>query len=230
MLRIDWGFRSTPQKDLLPEGRVIDLERGKTLGGSSAINYNLWVHGAPEDFDRWDTQYGCDGWCYKDVLPHFQALERFSEDSEASCRGKEGPIGVAPLFPPLPEVEDFMKACESHADASRIKDYNAGYLAGVSPAQLSTDGTAGGRQDCFSTLVEPLLKHYPNLEVVSETFCRKVLLESLKARGVELELRSGEVLRISCRKEVILSAGALLTPQLLMLSGIGEEAHLKDRL
>ena len=235
-LRIDWGFRSTPQKDLLPEGRVIDLERGKTLGGSSAINYNLWVHGAAADFYRWETQYGCEGWSYKEVLPHFQALERFSEGSEASevsstARGKEGLIGVAPLFPPLPEVEDFMKACESHADANRIKDYNAGYLAGVSPVQLSTGGTAGGRQDCFSTLVEPLLKHYPNLQVVSETFCRKVLLESdLQARGVELELRSGEVLRISCRKEVVLSAGALLTPQLLMLSGIGEEAHLKDRV
>ena len=114
------------------------------------------------------TQYGCEGWSYKEVLPHFQALERFSEGSEASevstARGKEGLIGVAPLFPPLPEVEDFTKACESHADANRIKDYNAGYLAGVSPVQLSTGGTAGGRQDCFSTLVEPLLKHYPNLQ------------------------------------------------------------------
>jgi len=230
---IDWGFRSTPQKDLLPKGRVIDLERGKTLGGSSAINYNLWVHGAAADFDRWQTQYGCEGWSYQEVLPHFQALERFSEPEASevsSSRGKEGLIGVAPLFPPLPEVEDFMKACESHADANRIKDYNAGDLAGVSPVQLSTDGTAGGRQDCFSTLVEPLLKHYPNLQVVSETFCRKVLVEESDkvAKGVELELRSGEVLRISCRKEVILSAGALLTPQLLMLSGIGEEAHLKE--
>ena len=59
---IDWGFRSTPQQHLLPKGRVLDLERGKTLGGSSAINYNLWVHGAPQDFDRWETQYGCTGW------------------------------------------------------------------------------------------------------------------------------------------------------------------------
>ncbi|CAJ1366567.1 unnamed protein product, partial [Effrenium voratum] len=70
---IDWGFRTTPQKHLLPPGRVIDLERGKTTGGSSAINYNLWVRGAAEDYDRWERRFGCTGWGYKDVLPHFEA-------------------------------------------------------------------------------------------------------------------------------------------------------------
>lgn len=227
---IDWGFRSTPQQNLLPKGRVLDLERGKTLGGSSAINYNLWVHGAPQDFDRWETQYGCTGWSYKDVLPHFQCLERVSPDY-SDARGKEGPIAVAKLFPALEEVEDFMKACEENADAQRVADYNAGSLAGVSPVQLCTDGTGGGRQDCFSTLVEPLLRSCPNFHVISETFCRRVLLEGsdgLKATGVELELRSGKILQVQCDKEVILSAGALLSPQLLMLSGIGDAKHLKE--
>ncbi|CAK9048293.1 unnamed protein product [Durusdinium trenchii] len=225
---IDWGFRTTPQQHLLPRGRVLDLERGKTTGGSSAINYNLWVHGAPQDFDRWAEQYGCKGWSYKEVLPHFKSIEKVT-GSYGDSRGKEGPVAVAELFPPLPEVEDFIKACEEHADAQRTLDYNAGQLSGVAPVQLCTNGSGGGRQDCFSVFVEPLLREFPTFQVASESFCRKVLLEqsNLQARGVELELRTGEILQIQCRKEVILSAGALLSPQLLMLSGIGDEHHLR---
>ncbi|CAJ1460881.1 unnamed protein product, partial [Effrenium voratum] len=96
---IDWGFRTTPQKHLLPPGRVIDLERGKTTGGSSAINYNLWVRGAAEDYDRWERRFGCTGWGYKDVLPHFEAVEQA--------------VSVAPLFPPAAEAQDFVEACQA---------------------------------------------------------------------------------------------------------------------
>jgi len=225
---VDWGFRSTPQEHLLPRGRVIDLERGKTLGGSSAINYNMWVRGAPEDFDRWAAE-GCTGWSYQEVLPHFKSIERL-EGYDARYRGSSGAVKVAENFPPMEEVDDFLRACEETGD-SRNPDYNGAYLPGAGPTQFNTDG--GGREDCFSAFIEPMLRWYPNLKVASETFCHKVVMEKSKdgqvcASGVVLELRTGELVTVKCRHEVILSAGAVLTPKLLMLSDIGEEEHLKE--
>ncbi|CAE7347238.1 betA [Symbiodinium natans] len=128
------NFRgSTPQKHLLPEGRIIDMERGKTLGGSSTINYNMWVRGAPEDFDRWAADYGCDGWSYEDVLPHFRAIEKmegspgFSVD--ARYRGEAGPVAVAEVHPVPAGVDKFLAACES-VGAQR-GDYNGPTITNV---------------------------------------------------------------------------------------------------
>lgn len=225
---VDWGFRSVPQEHLLPRGRVIDLERGKTLGGSSAINYNMWVRGAPEDYDRWAEEFGCSGWSYKEVLPHFKSIESL-EGYDQRYRGDLGPVKVAQTFPPMEEVEDFMRACEA-TGAERNPDYNAAKLPGAGLTQFNT--AQGGREDCFSAFIEPLLRWYPNLRVASETFCHKVVLEEsegqVRATSVVLELRSGQIITVKCRHEVILSAGAVLTPQLLMLSGIGEKEHLKE--
>ncbi|CAJ1362436.1 unnamed protein product [Effrenium voratum] len=230
---VDWGFRSEPQESLLPKGRRVDMERGKTLGGCSAINYNMWVRGAPEDFDRWEKECGCEGWGFADVLPHFKAIERMesSHDKayESKYRGDQGPVSVATLHPPMPEVADFLRACEETGDAVN-EDHNASRLPGACPVQFNTNGPAGGREDCFSAFIEPLLRWYPKLRVASETYCRKLLLDSspqVRATGVELELRGGEIIQVKCRREVILCAGALNTPQLLMLSGVGPPEHLK---
>lgn len=235
---VDWGFRSVPQEKLLPPGRRLDMERGKTLGGSSAINYNMWVRGAPEDYDRWAEEFQCQGWSYQEVLPHFKSVERVSAaigdasgdaaSSAAAFRGRGGAVKVNTLHPPMEEVEDFLRACEETGDA-RNEDYNGPRLPGVGYTQFNTEG---GREDCFNAFIEPILRWYPNLHVASETFCRKVLLEKtdgqVRATGVQVELRTGDILEVKCRREVVLSAGALLTPQILMLSGIGEAKHLKE--
>mmetsp|Transcript_62815 Transcript_62815/g.147337 ORF Transcript_62815/g.147337 Transcript_62815/m.147337 type:complete len:706 (-) Transcript_62815:25-2142(-) len=230
---IDWCMRSTPQQHLEPKGRVVDLERGKTLGGSSTINYNMWVRGAPEDFDRWASDHGCEGWSFKDVLPHFRAIERMEGSPEFTVdpryRGQAGPVAVAECYPSPTGVDNFLQACKNLG--AKRGDYNTTDINNVSgPTQFNTHG--GGRQDCFTSFIEPLLRWYPKLQVVSETFCRKVLLDkeaaTPRAVGLELELRSGEVVTVRCSQEVVLCAGALMSPQLLMLSGVGEAAHLQS--
>eukprot|EP00913_Durusdinium_trenchii_P028950 g27144.t1 len=196
---VDWGFRSVPQEKLLPPGRRLDMERGKTLGGSSAINYNMWVRGAPEDYDRWAEEFQCQGWSYQEVLPHFKSVERVSAaigdasgdaaSSAAAFRGRGGAVK-----PRMEEVEDFLRACEETGDA-RNEDYNGPRLPGVGYTQFNTEG---GREDCFNAFIEPILRWYPNLHVASETFCRKVLLEKtdgqVRATGVQVELRTGDIL------------------------------------
>lgn len=232
---MDWGLRSTPQKHLFPEGRIIDLERGKTLGGSSTINYNMWVRGAPEDFDRWATEYGCEGWSFKDVLPHFRAIEKMEGsptfDVDSRYRGEAGPVSVAELHPLPPGVDNFLAACENLG--AKRGDYNAASITNVAAStQFNTNGPGGGRQDSFTAFIEPMLRWFPKLEVASETFCRKLVMEQVggkpRVAGVVLELRFGEVVTVKCRGEVILSAGAVMSPQILMLSGIGEAGHLRE--
>eukprot|EP00439_Symbiodinium_sp_Y106_P030520 s1079_g3.t1 len=260
---VDWGLRCLLREEeeaeelshfvshLFPEGRIIDLERGKTLGGSSTINYNMWVRGAPEDFDRWATEYGCEGWSFKEVLPHFRAIEKMegspSFDVDARYRGAAGPVSVAELHPLPPGVDNFLAACEN-LGATR-GDYNAASIKNVAAStQFNTNGPGGGRQDArlqwfalrsranlqdsFTAFIEPMLRWFPKLEVASETFCRKLVMEQAggkpRVAGVVLELRSGEVVTVKCRGEVILSAGAVMSPQILMLSGIGDASHLRE--
>ena len=108
---VDWGLRSTPQQHLLPKGRVIDLERGKTLGGSSAINYMMWVRGSRCDFDRWAREFGCGAeWSFDGVLPSFQQLEDAAAvpGHDPALRGRGGPLELSTLHPPLPETEAFL--------------------------------------------------------------------------------------------------------------------------
>merc|ERR1719272_79247 len=115
---VDWGFRSTPQAHLLPEGRTVNLERGLTLGGSSSINWLMWVHGQKEDFNRWETQMGCGPeWNYENVVPNFSRLERltkasFGSKTTAANRGEEGPMEVSTVHPVLPENTNLAQAAQ----------------------------------------------------------------------------------------------------------------------
>lgn len=252
---VDWGMRSTPQPQL--GGRVIDLDRGKTLGGSSALNFMMWVRGARQDFDRWADQYGCGPeWSYEGVLPSFRRIEALRRDTvpgaDDALRGRSGPVQLNTLYPRPPEVEAFLAAAE-HAGLSRTADYNGAHMEGFGDVQHSVAAAGGGahrRCDCFSAFLEPVLRSRPNLYVASEGFVRRVLIDraagsgtgrdpsapptpastsatAYVARGVELELPSGRRLELRARREVVLCAGALMSPQLLMLSGVGDAAALR---
>lgn len=230
---VDWGLRSTPQEHLLPKGRVIDLERGKTLGGSSSINYMMFVRGSPCDFDRWATQYGAgDEWSHAGVLPSFRAIERVGESvvpgHDPSLRGADGPLEISTVFPTLPETNAFLESAEA-CGLGRTADYNGEKHEGFGPTQYSV--SRGKRADAFNTFVEPVLRERPNLRVASEGFVRRVLFDAgadgaPRARGVELELPEGGRIELSATREVVLCAGAILSPQLLMLSGVGDREEL----
>ena len=150
----------------------------------------------------------------------------------AAHRGTSGG-GIEPtvLHPPLREVDDFMAAFENVLGVGATSDYNSASQSGVGPMQYSTKGSR--RSDAFTTFVEPLLRTRPNLTVASEGFVRRVVLDGisgdeLRASGVELELNDGNVIVVRASREVILCAGAIGTPHILMHSGIGEKSHLES--
>eukprot|EP00298_Acanthocystis_sp_HF-20_P011354 c19350_g1_i1.p1 GENE.c19350_g1_i1~~c19350_g1_i1.p1 ORF type:complete len:692 (-),score=308.11 c19350_g1_i1:58-2133(-) len=236
---VDWQFQTVPQPQLLPAGRIVDLERGKGLGGSSLLNYGMWVRGTKEDFDRWATEYKCGAeWSYEGVLENFKNLESVcpsSLDPRASGqvtkeRGTEGPLEVRATYPPLPEVDNFIGAL-NHVGIPSNPDYNGPVQFGCGYTQTSS--FKGRRCDAFNTFIEPILGLRPNLTIASEALVRKVVIDgeaskgNLKATGIELELRTGEILVVKATREVVLSAGGIASPQILMLSGVGDSAELK---
>jgi len=232
---VDWGYRSAPQEHLVPPGRSVNCERGLTLGGSSSINYCMWVHGQKQDFKRWAEQWGCgDDWRYERVAPHFAALERmtsatFADQESASLhRGMEGSIQPGVAYPPVPEVNDFIEACES-IGIPRSQDYNDWVQTGSGYTQFNVQGAAGTRADAFNAFVEPTLRSRKNLRVVSEVFVRRLLFDEAKrCTAVEVELNDGTVVALRASREVILSAGAINSPAILMHSGVGDSQELKD--
>jgi len=234
---VDWHFESTPQPQM--DGRVIDLERGKTLGGSSCLNYNMWVRSAPEDFDRWANECGCGPeWSYRNVIDNFRSLERISKSGASisgaaskaeidfNVRGDTGDMRVSTLFPPLKEVDAFIEACALNG-IKKTEDYNGASQFGAGYTQMSVDKGTRRRMDAFTCFVEPVLRERRNLTVASEGMCLKVLFtEGRRAEGVKVQLPTGQVVDTFCKKEVILSAGAIGSPQLLMLSGVGDATEL----
>ena len=234
---VDWGFRSVPQKHLRPANRTVNLERGLTLGGSSSINWMLWVQGQKEDFDRWEKQWGCGpDWSWDACKGSYERIERVTSDAfgaaaPASHRGSSGKMEPSVLHPPLREVDDFMSSFEKVIGAGQVSDYNAASQRGVGPMQYTVKGSTGRRSDAFTTFVDPVLRTHPNLTIASEGFVRRLILDGLNyptVRGVELELNDGTVLNLHASQEVILCAGAIGSPHILMHSGIGDKSHLES--
>ena len=238
---VDWGLVSTPQPQL--GGRVIPLDRGKTLGGTSALNWHMWVRGAPQDFDRWADECGCGPeWSYRNVVQNFQNLERLSDKTSTvrhrapeepsgvdyEVRGANGSLTPNVVFPPLKEIDAFIEACAAN-DIKPTVDYNGADQYGVGYTQQSTNINNGRRNDAFTCFVEPIIRERPNLHIASEAMCLKVLFSPDKrAKGVRLQLPTGRAIDVLCNKEVVLCAGAIHSPQLLLLSGVGDATHLRE--
>ncbi|MBU3062205.1 FAD-dependent oxidoreductase [Nocardia sp. NEAU-G5] len=214
---VDWGHYTVEQKHAL--ARKVPMTHGKVVGGSSSINGMVFVRGNRKNFDDWAAE-GNTGWSYEDVLPSFKKFESF-EDGGNEWRGGDGPIKVIRARDLTPASESFIEALVQATGARRNPDYNGAEQEGVSIFQQSNSN--GLRS---STAVGYLDDRPANLTVLPKTQVARVVIENGRAVGVEiLTVRGREVLRAA--REVIVSAGAFGSPQLLQLSGIGPADHLR---
>ena len=217
--RLDWGYYTVPQPHAL--NRKIPQPRGRVLGGSGSINGLLFVRGNAKNYDDWAAD-GCPGWAFTDVLPSFKRLENW-EDGATDLRGAGGPVHVTRQKDLTPASQAFIEALAETAGVKKNDDYNGESQEGASIFQQSArDGLR------YSSSVGYLDKHgLPNLDVRTNTMITKVLIENNRATGVQVRTKEG-VSTIRAGKEVILTAGAFGSAQLLMLSGIGPAAHLRE--
>ena len=217
--RYNWKFESEPEIALA--GRRIGQARGRGLGGSSSINGMVFARGSPRDYDSW-REYGLDGWNFQDCLPYFRKLEQF-EGGRDPMRGRDGPINVIRNKAEHPLYEAFLQAGGQFGlrDAG---DYNSGDPEGVHITQATIRG--GARCSTSLAYLRPILSR-PNLQIFTDAQVRHVDFEGERAIGVTLTLRREER-RIRAAREVILCAGTIGSPHLLLLSGIGDQAHLRE--
>jgi choline dehydrogenase len=216
--RFNWGFKSEPDAGV--NGNVSDQHRGRVLGGSSSINGMVFVRGNPRDFDRW-AEAGLDDWSYRHCLPYFKKMETF-EGGEDEYRGGDGPMQVHLCNANNPLYEAFLGAGQDYG-LKFNKDQNGKQQEGVNVAQSST--FKGNRWSTARGYLDPA-RGRRNLTIHSSAHVRKINIVNQRATGVEY-LHEGKTVTAEARNEVILSAGAFGTPQLLMLAGIGDQEELQ---
>lgn len=214
----DWGFSTEPEPHI--GGRSLVTPRGKVLGGSSSINGMVYVRGHARDYDHW-SESGARGWAYADVLPYFKRMENSSGGQEG-WRGTNGPLYIQRGKRDNPLFHAFVEA--GHEAGFEItEDYNGEKQEGFGPMEQTIHN--GRRWSAANAYLKPALKR-PNVKLV-KGLARKIVLEGKRAVGVEIEAgRSFSTIR--ARREVIIAASSINSPKLLMLSGIGPAAQLKE--
>ena len=218
--KVDWGFSTEPQKNV--NNRKIYLPRGKTLGGSSSTNAMAYVRGNKADFDQWENM-GNKGWSYDQILPYFKKSEN-NEDINNSYHGKDGLLNIsfAKAFQ-TPYAKAFIDACEEMG-IPKTDDYNGEKQKGVSLLQFTIKN--GKRHSTAAAFLKPVMSR-SNLKILTWARAKQILIKDDRAIGVEYQDKKGVIQKEFARKEVILSAGAFQSPQILMLSGIGNIQELK---
>ena len=217
--RLDWCYQAEP--DPSRNNRVDLWPAGKTLGGSSSINGMLYVRGAAGDYDRWEAE-GCAGWSYADVLPFFKRMESTPLGDE-QFRGRSGPVRTAPLRTTHPLAHTFVRAA-ADAGLPMNDDYNGALQEGVAYSEVNQQ--RGQRYSAARAYLHPV-RHRRNLAIRTHSVCHRLLIENGRCVGVEYR-KGAELHRADARCEVILSAGAIASPKLLMLSGIGPADRLRE--
>ena len=216
--RINWMYDTEPVAAL--GGRRSYWPRGKVVGGSGSINAMVYVRGQPHDFDDWQA-LGNPGWGWQDVLPYFKKSEDF--DRYSAHHGRGGPQHVTDITPHVhPICHSFIESAEA-LGFQPTSDFNGSRSEGVGIYHINTRG--GWRASTANAFLRPALKRN-NLELRTKAFARRILFEGTRATGVEYAQR-GAIKQVRARREVILSGGAINSPQLLMLSGIGDPAQLR---
>jgi len=215
----DWGFVTDPEPNL--NGRRIEASRGKVLGGSSSVNVMAYTRGNPGDFDRW-AQKGATGWSYADVLPYFKCCETF-EGGADRWRGDAGPLGTEFAKTTDPLYPAWIEAAKA-AGVPTTSDYNGASQEGFGRSQYTIRN--GRRSSAARAFLRPALKRR-NLTVATNALVTRVLLRGTTAAGIEY-VKDGQVVQAAAAREVIVAGGAFSTPHILMLSGIGPAAHLRD--
>ncbi|MBU0644453.1 MAG: GMC family oxidoreductase N-terminal domain-containing protein [Alphaproteobacteria bacterium] len=215
----DWGFSTVPQKHA--GNRQVYWPRGKVMGGCSSMNGMIYVRGHQADYDAWALQ-GNYGWDWKSVLPYFKKIEDF-EGGADDYRATGGPLRVIKEYEPHPVMAALVKA-GVEAGIPYNEDYNGETTDGISRIQFNIK--EGTRASTAAGYIDPI-HNRPNLTVMSGARAEKVLITDGVVTGVQLATASGSV-TLNAAKEVVLSAGTLESPKILMLSGIGPKAHLAE--
>ncbi len=217
---VDWCYRTEPDPGL--NGRQLDWPRGKVLGGSSSLNGLLYVRGQPADYDRW-RQMGNKGWGWDDVLPLFKRAEN-NERGADDYHGEDGPLSVSNMRIQRPICDAWVAAAQN-AGYPFNPDYNGATQDGVGYFQLTT--RKGRRCSTAVAYLNPA-RDRPNLQILTRAPASRIVIEEGRAVGVAYRDRAGSEQIVRANAEVILSAGAIGSPQLLMVSGIGEAAQLAE--
>ena len=234
----DWQYKTVPQRNSMQgmTNQISHWPRGRCLGGSSTLNYMLWVKPHPKEFDRWESQYGCRGWSYADVEPFFKKCESIDPNhfshADHPHRGHDGPVTISKLH-----ADDVNATSQAFIDGAKAiglpynPDYNGHTMNGVSLSQYTTRN--GQRCNTATAYLCPIL-HRKNLHIATYAYTTRILFNDKKdAIGIVLRRGSTNALCrlapdtvVYARREVIISAGAVASPQLLMLSGIGDRDEL----
>ncbi len=213
----NWRFDTVPQAGL--NGRTGYQPRGRVLGGSSSINAMVYIRGHQADYDHWAAQ-GNVGWSYEDVLPYFKRAEH-NERGADTFHGAGGPLNVKDLTTPNRYGPEFVKA-GVQAGFKANADFNGADQEGVGMYQVTHKN--GERHSAAKGYLRPHLAR-PNLTVITGAHTTRILMEGLRAVGVEF-VQDGQTRQLKCTREVLLCAGAIQSPQILLLSGIGPQAEL----
>jgi len=218
--KLDWDYSTEPEPAC--ENRSLYIPRGKGLGGSSSMNAMLYVRGRPLDYDLWESE-GASGWSWNDVRPYFLRAEN-NERGASEHHATGGPLNVADERSPRQLTGRFIAAAE-RSGIPRIPDYNGPEQDGVSPVQVTQRN--GRRFSAADAYLRPNMKR-ENLTVVTGAQVLRVELDNERATGVRYRDRRGREQVASADREVLVAAGSIGSPQLLMLSGVGPADHLRE--
>jgi choline dehydrogenase-like flavoprotein len=217
---LNWRFLTKPQPQL--NDRRIPVPRGHVIGGSGSINGMVYFRGQPKDFDDW-AALGNPGWSYREVLPYFIRSESNDAYPGSPYHGTDGPIKVARIARMNPMIPAFLEAMRS-LGFKRCDDFNGPDPEGYGPRQ----GTIrDGRRDSTAAAYLRPARSRDNLTVLTDSLVTRVIVESGRATGIQLQI-NGETKRLAARREIVICAGAVQSPQILMLSGIGDGEGLRS--
>ena len=215
---LNWNFHTRSEPEL--NGRSLFWPRGRTLGGSSSSNAMCYMRGHPSDYDAWE-KLGNPGWSFRDLLPYFKRSQH-QERGASAYHGVDGPLNVADLRYPSVLSKTYIQA-GIQAGLPFNDDFNGVEQEGVGLFQVTQKN---GRRCSTAASFLKLARQRPNLTIITGAHARQVLTENRRAVGVEY-LKDGKTEQVRARCEVLLSAGTIQSPQLLMLSGVGERAQLE---
>ncbi|KAH9371134.1 hypothetical protein HPB48_022704 [Haemaphysalis longicornis] len=221
----DWAYMSVPQRNacLSFHDQRSPLPSGKVLGGTGSINYMMYLRGNRHDYDRWATEYGASGWAYEDVLPHFKDIEDFRAGEVTEYHGTDGEVPVSNVDGSTAAISPlYMEACQQAGYAA--VDYNGPTQSGCSRLQANIKN--GVRVSSSKAFITPVVEERENLHVAVYSQATKVNFEGSRAVGVSFT-RLGEPGYVKASGEVILSAGAVGSARLLLISGVGPKEDLE---
>ncbi|MBO9475292.1 GMC family oxidoreductase N-terminal domain-containing protein [Shimia sp. R10_1] len=215
-----WGWSTVPQKGL--NGRSLWYTQARVIGGGSSINAQIYTRGNRKDYDNWSEVHGCDGWSYREVLPYFKRAEG-NERFEDDYHGGDGPLGVSMPRGALPICSAFIRAAQQWG-LPYNPDFNGKQQAGCGFYQLTQKDAR--RSSTAQAYLKPV-ESRPNLTVMTGAQVRRIVLDKRRAAGVEV-MNGSDRTTLLAECEVLLTSGAIGSPRLLMLSGIGPADHLRS--